>query len=156
MADLISKETRSRNMKAIKSVSKLEDKIAKELWGRGVRFRRNVKNLKGKPDIAIKKYKTVIFIDSCFWHACPLHGIMPKSNLDYWEKKLKRNMSRDSETTTFYLENGWNVKRIWEHDVKEDFDQVIENIISFIEDIENTIQKRMMLIKFLFIHLMLK
>lgn len=86
MADRISRETRSKNMKAIKSVSKLEDKIAKELWKKGVRFRRNVKNLKGKPDIAIKKYKIAIFIDSCFWHACPNHGNMPRSNIDYWEK----------------------------------------------------------------------
>ncbi|RSD27618.1 very short patch repair endonuclease [Mesobacillus subterraneus] len=134
MADRISKETRSKNMKAIRSVSKLEYEIAKELWRRGVRFRRNVKNLKGKPDIAIKKYKIAIFIDSCFWHACPKHGNMPKSNLDYWEKKLERNVNRDREITDFYLENGWNVKRVWEHEVKENFDKVIEDIISFIQE----------------------
>ncbi|MCS3486073.1 DNA mismatch endonuclease Vsr [Bacillus sp. JUb11] len=70
-------------MQAIKSVSKLEDKITKQLWSKSIRFRRNVKDLKGKPDIAIKKYKVVIFIDSYFWHACPIHGNIPKSNMDY-------------------------------------------------------------------------
>lgn len=134
MADRISKENRTKNMRAIKSVSKLEDKIAKELWSKGIRFRRNVKNLKGKPDIAIKKYKAVIFIDSCFWHACPIHGNMPKSNTDYWEKKLDRNVRRDKEITAYYLDKGWHVKRIWEHEVKEDFNQAINDIISFIDD----------------------
>ncbi|MEH7181083.1 very short patch repair endonuclease [Neobacillus vireti] len=136
MADRISKESRSRNMRAIRSVSKLEDKIAKELWSKGVRYRRNVKDLIGKPDIAIKKYKIAIFIDSCFWHACPVHGNMPKSNTVYWEKKLERNVNRDREITDHYLKNGWYVKRIWEHEVKQDFDKVIEGIISFINDIK--------------------
>ena len=68
-------------MQAIKSKSKMEDLVAKELWKRNIRYRRNVKTLFGKPDIAIKKYKVVIFIDSCFSHHCPLHTRMPKSNI---------------------------------------------------------------------------
>ncbi|MGD6966404.1 hypothetical protein ACQCVP_08250 [Rossellomorea vietnamensis] len=54
-------------MKAIRSQSKLENRVSRELWQKGIRFRKNVKSLPGKPDIAIKKYKVVIFIDSCFW-----------------------------------------------------------------------------------------
>ncbi|WHX41180.1 very short patch repair endonuclease [Mesobacillus sp. AQ2] len=134
MADKFSKEIRSKNMRAIKSVSMMENTITKELWREGVRFRRNVKDLKGKPDIAIKKYKIVIFIDSCFWHACPLHGNMPKTNTDFWKKKLERNTNRDKEITDYYIKNGWSVMRIWEHEVKKDFNKVIENIISFIGD----------------------
>ncbi|WP_356948169.1 hypothetical protein [Fictibacillus fluitans] len=72
-------------MRSIKSVSKLEEIVSKELWRRGFRFRRNVKDLFGKPDFAIKKYKVVIFIDSCFWHNCPVHGHLPKTNVEYWQ-----------------------------------------------------------------------
>ena len=88
MSDIMTKQQRSNNMKAIKSVSKLESIVSKKLWARGFRFRRNTQNLFGKPDISIKKYKIVIFIDSCFWHQCPLPANMPKSHTDYWEKNL--------------------------------------------------------------------
>ncbi|MCP1531669.1 DNA mismatch endonuclease (patch repair protein) [Bacillus velezensis] len=74
MSDTHTKDQRRKNMQAIKSKSKLEDKVSSELWRRGLRFRRNVKSLFGKPDIAIKKFKIVIFIDSCFWHDCSFHG----------------------------------------------------------------------------------
>ncbi|MES9779227.1 DNA mismatch endonuclease Vsr, partial [Bacillus velezensis] len=84
-------EQRRKTMRSIKSESKLEQRITSELWRRGLRFRRNVKSLFGKPDIAIKKYKIVIFIDSCFWHNCPKHGHIPKSNIQYWNEKLLRN-----------------------------------------------------------------
>lgn len=132
MTDNLSKETRIRNMKAIKSVSKLEDKISSELWKRGFRFRRNDRSLYGKPDISIKKYKVVIFIDSCFWHQCPFHGNMPKSNTDYWRNKLNRNIERDKEVTTYYYNSGWNILRIWEHEFKVDFTYSIKEITNFI------------------------
>lgn len=68
MADKIPKEIRSKNMSAIRSThTKHEDMVTKELWKRGIRFRKNTADLKGKPDISIKKYKIIIFIDSCFW-----------------------------------------------------------------------------------------
>ena len=119
-------------MQAIKSHSKLEEEVSKALWKQGVRFRKNVKSLPGKPDIAIKKYKVVIFIDSCFWHVCPTHGNMPKSNQDYWVKKLTRNQNRDQEINLYYNQEGWSLLRIWEHDFKLDFDLTIDKIITFI------------------------
>lgn len=134
MGERISKEQRSKNMKAIKSVSKLENEISKALWKNQIRYRRNVNSLYGKPDFAIKKYKTVIFIDSCFWHGCPLHGNMPQNNKDYWEQKLKRNMIRDKEVTKYYLDKEWNILRLWEHEFKEDFDGAIQKIVIFIND----------------------
>jgi len=95
--DKYDKATRSRMMRAVKSKStRLEDKVAHELWKRGFRFRRNVKDLYGKPDIAIKKYKVVVFIDSCFWHGCKEHCRMPESNKEFWEKKIVQNMERDN------------------------------------------------------------
>jgi DNA mismatch endonuclease, patch repair protein len=134
MVDKITPEQRRKNMQAIKSESKLEDLVAKELWKRNIRYRRNVKTLFGKPDIAIKKYKVVIFIDSCFWHSCPLHMTMPKSNIEFWEKKLNRNRERDAEVNLFYKENGWHIVRIWEHEIEENLDLVVEGIINMINE----------------------
>ncbi|MEY8346660.1 hypothetical protein [Niallia circulans] len=85
----------------------------RELWKRGTRFRENVKTLFGTPDIAIQKYKIVIFIDSCFCHACPIHGSRPKSNQEYWDKKLSRNKKRDDEVNEYYKKNKWHIKRVW-------------------------------------------
>ncbi|MEI4529063.1 DNA mismatch endonuclease Vsr [Priestia megaterium] len=133
MADNMSKEQRRKNMQAIRSQSKLENRVSRELWNRGIRFRKNDKSLFGKPDISIKKYKVVIFIDSCFWHACELHGNRPKSNQEYWDKKLFRNKQRDAEIIEFYNQKGWYLKRVWEHEIKEDLKQVVDNLVLFIE-----------------------
>lgn len=141
MADVLTKEQRTRNMKAIKSQSKLENKVSKALWKMGYRFRKNSK-LYGKPDISIQKYKVVIFIDSCFWHFCPDHGHMPSSNKEFWEKKLTRNQERDREVNQFYAEIGWNILRVWEHDFKKDFDKSVEGIILFINYAKECIEQK--------------
>lgn len=131
MVDKVSKETRSKMMKAIKSTeTKVELIVRKLLWAKGVRYRKNVKGLLGKPDIAIKKYKLVVFIDSCFWHFCPVHGHMPKSNLEYWTKKLNRNIERDKKITEYYSALGWKVLRFWEHEVNQDAEQVVNQIMA--------------------------
>ncbi|KAB7705045.1 DNA mismatch endonuclease Vsr [Bacillus aerolatus] len=132
MADM-SKEKRSKTMKAIKSVSKLENRVTKALWEKGFRFRKNAK-LFGKPDISIQKYKIAIFIDSCFWHVCPIHSNIPKTNQEYWIKKLKRNQERDREVSDYYNEKGWHVLRIWEHELKGDFQSTINKIAIFINE----------------------
>jgi DNA mismatch endonuclease, patch repair protein len=137
MSDKISKEQRSKNMQAIRSQSKLENMVSRELWRRGFRFRKNDKKLFGKPDIAIKKYKIVIFIDSCFWHACELHGNIPKTNQEYWIKKFERNKTRDLKVNQYYINLNWNYKRIWEHELREDFNKVIDEIATFINDVKN-------------------
>lgn len=140
MVDNMTPAQRRKNMQAIRSVSKLEQVVSSALWNKGYRFRRNTPNLFGKPDISIKKYQVVIFIDSCFWHSCPLHGNMPKTNHKFWEEKLLRNRMRDEEVSTYYINAGWNILRIWEHEVKEDFDMVINKIIKFIEDAKNNLK----------------
>ncbi|MER2170813.1 MAG: very short patch repair endonuclease [Psychrobacillus psychrodurans] len=135
MADKISPEVRSRNMRAIRSQSKMENRLPKELWKKGIRFRKNAKTLFGKPDISIKKYKIVIFVGSCFWHVCPIHGNRPKSNQEFWDKKLLRNQERDREVTEYYLEKGWHIKRIWEHEIKKDINQVVDELVDFINKV---------------------
>ncbi|CDE59149.1 dNA mismatch endonuclease patch repair protein Vsr [Fusobacterium sp. CAG:439] len=122
-------------MRAIQSRgTKIEVLVCKALWNNGIRYRKNVKTLPGKPDIAIKKSKIVIFLDSCFWHKCPLHFKRPKSNLDYWDKKIARNVERDKEVNNFYIENSWHILRIWEHQLnnKEEIEHTIKDIIDFI------------------------
>jgi DNA mismatch endonuclease, patch repair protein len=133
MTDNLTKEQRKKNMRAIKSQSALENRVTKELWKMGFRFRKNA-NLFGKPDISIKKYKIVIFIDSCFWHCCPIHGNMPRSNRDYWEKKLERNKKRDIEVNQYYKDKGWNILRVWEHSFKDNFNLTLNQISDFIRE----------------------
>ncbi|MGD7008793.1 very short patch repair endonuclease [Metabacillus sp. 84] len=137
MVDSVSKEIRRKNMQAIQSQSQLENLVSRKLWNRGLRFRKNVKTLLGKPDIVIQKYKIVIFIDSCFWHACPVHGSRPKSNQEYWDKKLLGNAKRDSEINMYYREKGWNLKRIWEHEIKDDIEKTVNETLEFIISIKN-------------------
>lgn len=133
MTDNLTKEQRHKNMTHIKnSNTKIEQDITKALWKHGFRFRKNVKSLPGKPDIAIQKYKIVIFLDSCFWHKCPEHFIMPKSNLEYWEPKIQRNVERDLKINSYYTEKGWHILRIWEHEIKKDFSNTLIKIEKFI------------------------
>lgn len=134
MADNLTPEQRHKNMTHIKSTNtKIEKDITKALWNLGYRFRKNVKGLPGKPDIAIKKHKVVIFLDSCFWHKCPEHFKKPKSNLEYWEPKIKRNVERDAEINRYYQNKNWHILRIWEHEVKKDFDNTLAKISKFID-----------------------
>lgn len=138
MTDKISPKQRSTVMSKIKATSQLENKVAKELYKQGIRYRRNNRKLFGSPDISITKYKIVIFIDSCFWHYCPLHGNIPKSNTSFWKEKLVRNTERDVEVNKYYSEVGWHILRIWEHDLKDNFDVTINQIINFINEAKNS------------------
>lgn len=133
MADSITREQRRKNMQAIRSQSKLENKVSKELWKKGYRFRKNDKTLFGKPDISIKKYNVVIFIDSCFWHACEIHGNRPKTNQNFWDEKLERNKKRDLEVNQYYIDRNWNIKRVWEHEIKESLCKVADELADFID-----------------------
>lgn len=131
--DTLSKESRRKNMQAIKGKeTKLETRVSHALWYKGIRFRKNVRGLYGNPDIAIRKHKVAIFIDSCFWHACPLHCHVPETNREFWLAKLERNKQRDQEVTDHYHQNGWRVLRVWEHDLKHNFCGEIQRIVDCI------------------------
>jgi len=128
-------EVRSKIMKTIgPKRTRLENAVARELWKRGLRFRRNTVDLMGRPDFAIKKYRVVIFIDSCFWHGCEKHGQLPKSNQDFWAKKIKGNLERDRKVSEYYMKNGWNILRVWEHQLKDEFDKTIDEVCRFITE----------------------
>jgi DNA mismatch endonuclease, patch repair protein len=122
MADIFSKKKRSEIMSKVRNKdSKIEIEFRKKLWAAGYRYRKNATNYFGKPDIVLPKYETVIFIDSCFWHGCKKHGSIPVTQKDFWMKKIERNKERDKEVNKHYKQEGWQVVRIWEHELNKDF-----------------------------------
>lgn len=87
-----------------------------ELHRRGLRYRVNVGNLPGHPDIALTRARIAVFVDGCFWHGCPEHAVAPKANADWWRSKLDANVARDRRNDTTLRESGWIVVRAWEHE----------------------------------------
>ncbi len=128
MADTVSKKKRSEIMSAIKSKdTKIEIVFRKALWKAGLRYRKNPLKYFGKPDIVLKKHKTVIFIDSCFWHGCKKHCRIPATRRKYWNEKIKGNKKRDREVSKYYKKIDWKIYRVWEHDLKN-IDKIIVKI----------------------------
>lgn len=121
MTDVHSKEVRSRNMARIRSKNtKPEIMVRKFLFSKGFRYRIHVKSLPGKPDIVLKKYRTVIFINGCFWHGhenCP-DFMIPQTRTEWWKNKIERNIERDRQEKQELKNTGWNVMTIWECDLK--------------------------------------
>lgn len=121
MVDIYGKDKRSDIMSRVRSSGNKSTemrviKIFKELGIKG--WRRKIP-LTGKPDFTFLKSKTVVFVDGCFWHGCPIHGSIPQTNAEFWEKKLRRNMERDKEVTEELKKKGWHVIRIWQHDLNK-------------------------------------
>lgn len=118
-----SKETRSYNMSMIKSSgTKPEETVRKYLFSKGLRYCKNVKTLPGKPDIVLPKYKTIVFVNGCFWHrhkGCK-YFVMPKTNVEFWTEKITKNIARDEITYKKLQNMGWNVIVIWECELKKD------------------------------------
>ena len=122
MTDNISISRRSWNMSQIKGSNTKPELIVRSfLHKSGLRFRINDKNLPGKPDIVLKKYQTVIFVDGCFWHrhkGCK-YAYNPKSREDFWQKKFKDNIERDNKINNLYARLPWRLIRIWECEINE-------------------------------------
>ena len=89
----------------------------------GLRFRKDLALVgvgrRVRPDVVFTRARVAVFIDGCFWHSCPVHGRVPKSNLDYWLPKLERNRQRDQEVDAALADAGWVIVRVWEHEVPE-------------------------------------
>ena len=139
MADRLSKEERSELMSHIRSVNtKPEVALRRALWRRGFRYRVNVKNLPGSPDIVLPKHRTVVFVHGCFWHGhngCKEFTV-PKTNTEFWVKKVARNQERDQEVWRKLEAKGWSVVIVWECElVKAKFDGTVERVTG--EIIEN-------------------
>ena len=121
MADNHTQEARSRNMSHIRSTNtRPEEKVRKYLFQQGFRYRKNVRKLPGCPDIVLPKYRTVIFVNGCFWHKhdCP-RFVWPSSNREYWIPKIERNVNRDNNNQRILKDLGWNVLVVWECQLKK-------------------------------------
>jgi len=128
--DVHNPQQRSENMRAIKSSgTKPELLLAKALWIRGHRYRKNNKTVFGKPDFTFKKFKVAIFIDSEFFHGKDFATKKkPATNSEFWEKKIMRNMERDLQVTEKLTDEGWKILRFWSREVITNLEEVILNI----------------------------
>jgi len=129
--DKLSREQRTKNMQAVKCKGSLiETMLARELWKRGYRYRKNDKKVFGKPDLTFKKYKIAIFVDSEFWHGRNWETKKNdhKSNIDFWHKKIERNIIRDQEVNNYLVKNGWTVLRFWGKEIKSELVNCIDKI----------------------------
>lgn len=135
MADVHTPEQRSYNMSRIRGKdTKPEELVRKYLFSQGFRYRKNDARLPGKPDIVLPKYKTVIFVNGCFWHAhegCK-YFVWPKNNADFWKKKIESNVMRDTKNYQLLEKLGWRVLTVWECELKP---FVRENTLREIADV---------------------
>lgn len=121
MTDVHNKETRSYNMSRIRAKdTKPEILVRKFLFSKGFRFRLHDKKLPGKPDIVLRKYRTAIFVHGCFWHGhddCAYY-VIPKSNTDFWIRKIEGNKAKDIQNFHKLIRDGWRVITIFECQLK--------------------------------------
>lgn len=133
MSDVHSPEIRSYNMSRIKGSNTTPEKtIRKYLFSKGLRYRKNVSTLPGCPDIVLLKYKTVIFVNGCFWHMHTACGkfVWPKNNADFWRDKILSNVERDNRNYAKLTSLGWNVIIVWECELsKTNFNDRMEKLI---------------------------
>lgn len=114
------------------SDTSIEVKLRKSLWHLGYRYRKNCKEIFGKPDICFKKRKIAIFCDSEFWHGKKYleHKAIPKTHREYWVEKFERNIQRDKEVTQKLQQEGWIVLRFWEKDINHNLKDCVDSIVS--------------------------
>jgi DNA mismatch endonuclease, patch repair protein len=123
-------EARSRNMSKIRHRdTKVELRLRKALWKRGLRYRKNFSQVYGRPDVVLTKAKIAIFCDSEYWHGKKfLAGEIPKTNTDFWVNKFETNISRDKDVNKVLWESGWIVLRFWEKDIYKKLDAIVSLI----------------------------
>ena len=137
MSDIFSQTKRSDIMSKISSKdTKPEILVRKFLFSKGFRYRINVKTLPGKPDIVLPKYKTIIFVNGCFWHGhnCK-KGKLPSSNTDFWKEKISNNKSRDAKNSDLLVKLGCKVIITWQCEISK-IDNRIKILNKLLEDIK--------------------
>ena len=133
--DVLTPEQRTKNMKAIRSKNtKMEVLLAKKLWSKGVRYRKNDKTVFGSPDLTIKKYKIAVFVDSEYFHGkdWETEKYRIKTNSEFWWKKIEGNIHRDQIVNQFLVDNGWKVLRFWSKEVHKNLNLCVNEIFNVI------------------------
>lgn len=120
MADVFTKEKRSEIMSKIRSNGNksTELKMIALFKAYGIKYWKRHYKIKGKPDFVFPKNKVAIFVDGCFWHGHECSNLKPKSNIQYWESKIKKNKERDAQVSAYLEKRGWRVLRVWECELK--------------------------------------
>lgn len=137
MADINSKKERSFNMSRVCSTeTKPEQELRSLLHKAGFRFRKNLKNLPGKPDIVLPKYKAIVFVHGCFWHGhtgCK-KAKLPTTRTEFWTNKIADNITRDQKNIELLQQQGWRIAIIWECYLKNKLirDQTSKNIVAWL------------------------
>jgi DNA mismatch endonuclease, patch repair protein len=133
--DNMTKRQRSLTMSRIRSKdTRPECRVRSFLYKMGYRYKKNVRELPGSPDIVLRKYNSVIFINGCFWHhheGCS-KATMPKTNKTYWREKLQRNAAKDNANSRMLNSMGWRVITIWECEINQDLSSALAKIIEFL------------------------
>nr|VFK39879.1 MAG: T/G mismatch-specific endonuclease [Candidatus Kentron sp. SD]VFK45320.1 MAG: T/G mismatch-specific endonuclease [Candidatus Kentron sp. SD] len=132
MVDRLTLEQRRRCMSRVRAQNtKPEILLRKALWMRGARYRLRA-DLPGKPDLVFSGKRVAVFVDGCFWHGCPIHGGIPATNREFWEKKLGDNVARDRRIDAELSGMGWRVLRVWTHEIKQDVVAAADRIMAAI------------------------
>ena len=136
MADVHTPEQRSYNMSRIRNKNtKPEELVRKYLFSQGFRYRKNDSRLPGKPDIVVPKYKSVIFVNGCFWHGhedCR-YFVWPQNNADFWKNKISGNIQRDRQNRQVLADQGWHIIDIWECELKKN--KVNETLSKLVQEL---------------------
>ncbi|MEI8182405.1 MAG: very short patch repair endonuclease [Desulfomonile sp.] len=136
MPDNLTPEQRSYCMSRIKGKdTRLEVRVRSELHRRGLRFRKHVKDLPGKPDIVFSKVRVAVFVDGDFWHGYRFPSWENKVS-DFWKEKISKNRERDTRNNGKLHEASWTVIRLWQHEVQKDFEACIDRIVSAVRGVE--------------------
>jgi DNA mismatch endonuclease, patch repair protein len=126
--DVLTPRQRSHCMSRIRGKNTLPElALRAALWSLKLRYRLHYK-IPGRPDIVFPSAKVAVFVDGCFWHGCPAHGVSPKSNSDFWRTKIGKNKARDKAVDLALKADGWTVLRFWEHDVADDVQEIADRI----------------------------
>ena len=133
MPDVLTPAQRHRCMSHIRSkATKPEMLVRRWLWSHGYRYRLNVKSVPGKPDIVMRKYRTAIFVNGCFWHGhegCK-QFVPPKTNTEFWQNKIKYNRARDQKNYETLINAGWQVIVIWQCNLnKQELETTMQSVV---------------------------
>lgn len=137
MVDVVTPEVRSRMMSLIRNRNtKPEQVVRRGLWAKGFRYRLHGRNLPGRPDLVLSKWRTVVFVNGCFWHAhegCRYFRV-PSSRPDFWKAKLSANRERDSAVIARLQQRGWNVVTVWECALRLDPAAAVDEVATQIQE----------------------
>ena len=130
MGDVLTPEQRSHCMSRNRGVDTTPEVVLrKALWGLGLRYTLR-STLPGRPDLVFPLHRVALFVDGCFWHRCPRHAVPPRSNADFWERKLTANVERDARVNRELRALRWRVIRVWEHEIRADTDRLARKLLT--------------------------